>query len=135
VSSPNMDEKRLAEQMQAAKDDPDEWGEPDEDPNAVKRSPKRRLAAMVSVRLSPEELEVVQRTAELRGETVSAYLRRLALDDGARGGGVSFGGVLCSTTVRSIFISSRGTSQVQLTSNYINAYPNAAADRGLPASA
>lgn len=42
-------------------------------------SEKRRLSAMFSVRLSPAELEAVQAKANEHRESVSGYLRRLAL--------------------------------------------------------
>lgn len=80
-----MDEQDLASRLQAGKLDSEEWGDDtsglDEDPAsaALPKAPKRRLAAMVSVRLSPEELEAVQARASQRGETVSAYLRGLAV--------------------------------------------------------
>lgn len=74
-----MNEKELAAQLQATKDDADEWGDAVE--AAAESAPKRRLAAMVSVRLSPEELEAVQARAVERGESVSAYLRGVALRD------------------------------------------------------
>ena len=73
-------EKELAAELQASKDDAEEW----EDTEAIdepESTPKRRLAAMVSVRLSQDELEGVQARASERGETVSAYLRGLALRD------------------------------------------------------
>jgi hypothetical protein len=73
-------EKELAAELQASKDDAEEW----EEAEAVEEresTPKRRLAAMVSVRLSQEELEGVQARASQRGESVSAYLRGLALRD------------------------------------------------------
>lgn len=79
-----MSEKDLAAELQASKDDPDEWGDPitgPEAPAAAGMSPKRRLAAMVSVRLSSAELDEVQARAAERGETVSAYLRGLAVRD------------------------------------------------------
>lgn len=83
-----MNEKELAAELQAAKFDPDEWGDasPDLPSDEVDTSPKsaapkRRLAAMVSVRLSPAELEAVQARASERGQTVSAYLRGLAVRD------------------------------------------------------
>ncbi|NQW71311.1 MAG: hypothetical protein HQ453_01145 [Actinobacteria bacterium] len=73
-----MDEKSLAAELQQSKDDASEWG-------AVTTpsvpSTKRRLAAMVSIRLAPAELEMVQQRAREREMTVSAYLRKLALDD------------------------------------------------------
>jgi hypothetical protein len=84
-----MDEKELAAQLQSTKDDVDEWGNATPDPDSTdpavasgtKSAPKRRLAAMVSVRLSPEELEAVQARAAERGESVSGYLRGVALRD------------------------------------------------------
>jgi predicted DNA binding CopG/RHH family protein len=73
-------EKQQAAELQGSKDDAEEW----EDAEAIEEpepTPKRRLAAMVSVRLSQEELEGVQARASERGESVSAYLRGLALRD------------------------------------------------------
>lgn len=75
-----MSEKDLAVQLQAEKDDMSQW----EEVVPTKRG-KRKLSAMVSVRLSPEELEHVQKRAEESGQSVSAYLRNLALRDAARG--------------------------------------------------
>lgn len=73
-----MNEKELAAELQASKDDESEWGEPEP---TVESSPreKKRLAAMVSVRFAPDELEQVQRQAQARGLTVSAYLRSIAV--------------------------------------------------------
>lgn len=84
-----MDEKELAAQLQGTKDDAEEWGDATPKPDSTDPSvasgaesaPKRRLAAMVSVRLSPEELEAVQARAAERGESVSGYLRGVALRD------------------------------------------------------
>jgi molybdenum cofactor biosynthesis enzyme len=80
-----VNDRDLAAELQATKDDPDEWDDtaPGGDSVGAKR-PKRRLAAMVSVRLSRAELEVLQSNATRRGETVSGYLRRLALEDAAQ---------------------------------------------------
>jgi len=83
------EEKDLAAHLQSTKGDPDEWGDatPEHqsaeaaDASRRKSAPKRRLAAMVSVRLSPEELEAVQARATERGESVSGYLRGVALRD------------------------------------------------------
>lgn len=68
-----------------------------------RRREKRRLAAMVSVRFSPEELVALQAQAGRRGVSVSAYLRSLALAD--MGGGAGWapeirggGGVRSSST-------------------------------------
>ena len=81
-----MNEKELAAQLQATKGDADEWGDPETSdqqatPSDTRGGPKRRLAAMVSVRLSPEELEAVQARASARDESVSGYLRGLVLRD------------------------------------------------------
>jgi hypothetical protein len=72
-----MNEKELATELQATKDDPDEWGEPEAPARSQGR--RQRLAAMVSVRFTPDELEYVQRRAEESGQTVSAYLRSVAV--------------------------------------------------------
>lgn len=44
-----------------------------------KKEPRRRLGAMVSVRFSPEELEIVRAAADKSGQSVSGYLRNAAL--------------------------------------------------------
>lgn len=77
----NRNETQVAAELQATKDDSDEWGQAEPAP-ATARGEKRRLAAMVSVRLTAEELAAVQDQARRRNETVSGYLRRLALGDG-----------------------------------------------------
>jgi hypothetical protein len=53
--------------------DNEDWGEP------VAPKPRRRLGAMVSVRLTPDELERVREAAEARGMSTSAFLREVAL--------------------------------------------------------
>lgn len=78
-----MSEKNLAADLQATKDDSTEWGEPETSP-AHDQSKKPRLAAMVSVRLAPDELEAVQQRAQDMGLSVSAYLRALAVGDVGR---------------------------------------------------
>jgi hypothetical protein len=71
-----MSEKDDAEYYQSHKDDSSEWGEP-----LKQRKPERRkLGAMVSIRLSPEEHRLVRRAAELRGTSVSNFIRQLVLD-------------------------------------------------------
>jgi hypothetical protein len=77
-----MHERELAASLQASKDDPSEWGEPD---GGSAPKGKQRLAAMVSVRLAPDELRQIQQRAERDGQTVSAYLRSLAVRDLHRG--------------------------------------------------
>lgn len=77
-----MDEKDLAAELQETKDDASEWEFPDaEIPQEVPPVATRRLAAMVSVRLSPDELELLQDRASARGETVSSHIRKLIMDD------------------------------------------------------
>ncbi len=76
-----MSESELAARLQAEKDDLSQWDEV----TAPTRAGKRKLSAMVSVRLSPEELERVQERAEESGQSVSSYLRNLALRDAAKG--------------------------------------------------
>jgi len=83
-----MDEKDLAADLQRGKDDESEWGDVAPENSAAKPA-KRRLAAMVSVRLMPEELEKVQKRAEELGQTVSAYLRSLAMRDATPGAELS----------------------------------------------
>ncbi len=48
-------------------------------PDVRKKSEKRQRGAMVSVRLTPGELEEVQTAAEGSGMTVAAYMRDRAL--------------------------------------------------------
>jgi hypothetical protein len=71
-----MNELQLAEELQRAKHDADEWGDAE-----VAPAIKHRLRAMISVRFGEHELVAVQSRAGARGETVSAYLRGLALRD------------------------------------------------------
>lgn len=74
-----MDERDLAAELQATKDDDSEWGEAVSPKHPVGRSEKRRLSAMVSVRLTPTELHALQEHALARDSTVSGLLRQLAL--------------------------------------------------------
>ena len=69
------DERERAEYYEAHQGDPGEWGEPEP------AKPRRRLASMFSVRLAPDELEAVRNAAERRGLSVSAFLRRAALNE------------------------------------------------------
>lgn len=71
-----MDEKQLAADLYAQREDSDEWGEPDDTEPAAKR-----LSAMVSVRLERAELERIQARAQALGESVSAYVRDAVLRD------------------------------------------------------
>ena len=62
-----------ASYYQAHKDDQGEWGE------AQERRSRRRLSAMVSVRFSPEEAELVRRVAEGSGRSLSDFIRHAAV--------------------------------------------------------
>lgn len=66
-----------AEHYQANKDSGAEWG--DEAPAPRRRSERRRLDAMVSVRFSPEEADRVRGAAEAAGLSLSSYIRDLVL--------------------------------------------------------
>jgi hypothetical protein len=65
-----------ASYYQQHKDDEQEW---EEHPAPAARRPKRRLDAMVSVRFSPSEQDVLREAAARRGETVSTFVRTAAL--------------------------------------------------------
>jgi hypothetical protein len=65
-----------ADRYQARQDDDTEWGEPLPAPAA-----RRRLDSMLSVRLAPREVDAVRAAAERLGLSVSAFLRRAALQE------------------------------------------------------
>ncbi len=67
--------QRDADYYQAHKDDPEEWGEAQPAP----KSKRRRLAAMISVRFTPEEEHAVRQVAQSLGKSVSAFIRQAAL--------------------------------------------------------
>jgi hypothetical protein len=68
-------ESERAEYYESHKDDPDLWGEPEP------AKPRRRLASMISVRLSPDEAEAIREAADREGLSVSAFLRAAALKE------------------------------------------------------
>lgn len=72
-----MDEQRLAADIEAMAHDPEAWG--DAIPTRARKSEKRQRGVVVSVRLTPEELEAIQGHATAVGETVSGYLRQVGL--------------------------------------------------------
>lgn len=76
-----MDDRALAQQVEAMKDDPDAWGGPEstEAPGRKRKSERRQRGAVVSVRLSAEELEALQRYADERGMALSSVLREYGL--------------------------------------------------------
>ncbi len=75
----HMEERELAEQIEAMCDDAEAWGEPVAEPERKRKSERRQRGAMVSVRFSPDELAAVQEHAAGAGMSVSGYLRNLAL--------------------------------------------------------
>lgn len=79
-----MEERELAEQIEAMRDDPEAWGSPAAEPERKRKSERRQRGAMVSVRFSPEELASVQEHAADAGTSVSGYLRNLALSAARR---------------------------------------------------
>ena len=74
-------ERELAMELQASKSNDDEWGDAVAIDLDASGSAKRRLSAMVSVRLTEEELASVQARAQERDMSVSSYLRQLVLED------------------------------------------------------
>jgi hypothetical protein len=74
-----MEERELAEQIEAMRDDAEAWGDPVAEPERKRKSERRQRGAMVSVRFSPDELASVQEHAAEAGTSVSGYLRNLAL--------------------------------------------------------
>ncbi|MFA5786286.1 MAG: hypothetical protein WDA71_04755 [Actinomycetota bacterium] len=70
-----------AEYYQARKGDTEEWGEPEG--VAGKRPERRRLKAMVSIRLTPEEEGRIRGAAARQGLSVSAFIRQVALRETA----------------------------------------------------
>lgn len=69
----NETEAERAAYFEAHKDDLDEWEE------AEGPKPRRRLASMISVRLSPREAEIVREAAQRETVSVSAFIRQAAL--------------------------------------------------------
>jgi uncharacterized protein (DUF1778 family) len=76
-------ERERAAYYESHKDEPDDWGEAE-----PARKERRRLASMISVRLSPEEAAVVRAAAEGQGLSVSAFLRHAALREATAQGSV-----------------------------------------------
>lgn len=67
---------------QEHKDDDEDWGEPEAPPAGTSR---RRLDSMISVRLSPGEVDEVRQSAAHEGLTVSAFVRACVLAASRRG--------------------------------------------------
>jgi hypothetical protein len=70
-----MTEKDAA-YYQAHKDDSGEWG----DSKPAGKPRKRRLAAMISVRFTPEEEDEIRQAAQSKGCSVSQFIRETALE-------------------------------------------------------
>lgn len=70
----DMTEAELAEYYNEHGFDPSEWGEPE----PVSRP--ERLDVSISVRFSPSEIALLRAEAKRRGEKVTAYIRRAAID-------------------------------------------------------
>lgn len=73
MSDVNESESKL----EAMVEDEDAWEAPSRAPK--KKSEQRKRGAMVSVRLTPDELASVQRSAEREGKTISNFMRSRAL--------------------------------------------------------
>lgn len=65
-----------AAHYEANSDDEAEWGEPEQAPTP----PKRRLASMISTRLSPDESDLIRQAAERASETLSNFVRQAAIN-------------------------------------------------------
>jgi hypothetical protein len=91
---------RDADYYQAHKDDPEEWG----DPQPVQKSKKRRLAAMISVRFTPEEEDEIRRAALTKGTSVSQFIRETALKEARSGSSKE-----AAVPVSAVFFTSTGS--------------------------
>jgi hypothetical protein len=91
---------RDADYYQAHKDDSEEWG----DPQPVQRSRKRRLAAMLSVRFTPEEEDEIRRAAQAKGASVSQFIRETALKEARSGSSKA-----AAVPISAVFFTSTGS--------------------------
>jgi hypothetical protein len=85
-----------ADFYQSHKDDPEVWG----DPEGVRgqKPERRRLNAMVSIRLTPEEEDAVRAEAQKRGISLSALVRQTILRELAPSSVVSIVDLLGTST-------------------------------------
>jgi hypothetical protein len=74
------DERALAEHIESMKDDVAAWGEPTEPVGGKRRSERRQRGAVISVRLSADELAELQAFANRRNLSLSGTLRAAALE-------------------------------------------------------
>jgi hypothetical protein len=98
---------RDADHYQAHKDAPAEWG----DPKPAQKSRKRRLAAMISARFTPEEEDEIRRAARSKGESISQFIRGAALKE-ARSGSNKAAAVPISAVFSTSTGSFGGTTQM-----------------------
>ena len=99
--------RRDADYCQAHKDEPEEWGEPEPTP----KSGRRRLAAMVSIRLTPEEEEFIRDAALQTNQSLSHFIRQAALR-AARSRGALTRGASLSTLSSTSTTSFGGTTEM-----------------------
>lgn len=74
----DMETDELGTELDKAIDDPEEWGTPQRSAR-TRKSEKRQRVAVVSVRLTEAELELIQQFAANAGVSVGAYMRDTAL--------------------------------------------------------
>lgn len=110
----NMSDRELAKELQATAGDLTEWGDAEPAPADVP-SEKRRLAAMVSVRLAPEELAALQEHVRALGVSVSAFLRSLALQQ------INQPAVAPASGYFRVFDAAVGVSSFRTTSKFVHA--------------
>ena len=91
------------------KDDPEVWDEPE--PRAGRKPERRRLNAMVSIRLTPEEEDALRAAAEQKGVSLSAFVRESILRELAPRSARSLIELLKSSTE-----AARSESEVRLSS-------------------
>jgi hypothetical protein len=93
-----MDERALAAQIEAMRDDPAAWGEAEPAPQKRTRSERRQRGVVVSVRLTEAELAQINEYASGLGLSVSGALRDAALAAAARTSNVIFASARAQTT-------------------------------------
>ena len=71
-----MSERELADFYQAHKDDPDLWEDADPPEPRRRRRPSRGLKAIITVRFTSEEADVIRREAAATSATYSDVVRR-----------------------------------------------------------
>lgn len=69
----------MTDELEKAHHDESQWGDPVSPPAPSSKVKRKRLDAMVSIRLTPEELVKLQLRAENANLTLSSYLRSIAI--------------------------------------------------------